>query len=200
MGVTDVFDLPFPELEDTPDGATQMEELAWATEGVLVALRSGIPLAQAGAITMNASPTVPVSTCTGSATFARAFPSAPIACVNIGATAGNTKTWVGRNIGTSTTAITGWAYSVDNTAIVWTHTLGYIAVLNASAALPLAARALAATTPEGWFYVTATCHTAGCPKEDEAVPEIMVPDDPVEWGWTGITCGVCQQPMTDIAS
>ena len=48
---------------------------------------------------------------------------------------------------------------------------------------------------------TVTCHTHGCAKENEAVPDVPVTvtgEDGNETPEDAVICGVCGQPITDI--
>ncbi len=197
--------IPYPLKTDKPDDPTQSEARARQIHADLNTLQTSVNALQASLDT--AKTTIPnvqtgplgitgtnVSSATGSATFNRAFPSAPIVVVNLAASAGTSKVWAARAIVVSVTAVTGWLFTSDGSvATSLATTLGYIAALGSSVGPTRDARAA-----EGWHEVTGTCHTPGCPKEDEAVPHIYVPDDPIEWGWSGVTCGGCGVEITDL--
>jgi len=184
MGSTQYNQIPYPELTDPPDGPAQMKALADRVDQLL---HTGVPTVQAGQFTGGPNNAVSYST---SVTFPRAFSTAPTVVTNINSGSGSVNTSSPRAFGISATAFT---YNIFATATVtYSVPLQWAAVL--SATVPVAVT----RTEDGWHYVTATCHTAQCPKDGQPVEGIMVPDDPAAWGWTGIICGACGQPITDI--
>lgn len=188
MGNTPKYGWPYPELTDAPDGPAQIKALALAIEA---ALAPAIPTVQTNPVNV----TIVINNTTSgvaTVTFPRAFTATPSPVANILAQGGLVVGWLLRCVGVSAT---GMSIQMNGpTPITYSPTINWIAALNATAPA-------AATTDyvePGWHYVTATCHTPGCPKDGEPVAGLLVPDNPEEWGWTGITCGACGQPITDI--
>lgn len=188
MGTTPKYLWPYPELTDPPDGPAQIKALALAIDDTI---NKGTPVQQCGEVTITITADVVGSK---SVTFPRAFPSKPVVVTNM--SSGGTPsighipkaeliTTTSCNIYTRTTSAAG----------TWSPIVQWLGMTAATTPLAVTGRTAA---PEGFHYVTATCRNDECPKNGEPVGDILVPDDPVSYGWTGIECGACGQPITDI--
>lgn len=133
---------------------------------------------------------------TGSATtitFPRAFTGIPSIATNINSGAGVTYSTITRGRAVSATAFTFDTHTPEVTT--YTTAFQWIAALTPTAPLT----ELAAAVPEdGWGFATATCTTPGCPRSGVPVEGVIVPADPAPEYWTGVICGVCDQPVTDV--
>lgn len=185
MGTTQYNQIPYPELTDPPDGPAQMKALADRVDQLL---HTGVPAVQAGSFTGGQSG---ASSATATVTFPRTFTAMPSVSTNINSGIGATMQAWTRGINATTTGFTYLMFAA--VAMTYSVSLQWIAALTPS--IPVARDS---APPEEWHYVTATCHTPECPKDGEPVSGILIPDDPAAWGWTGITCGACGQPITDI--
>jgi hypothetical protein len=192
MGNTPLYGWPYPELTDPPDGPAQIKAALLAIEPTMKATRDGVPHIQHGQILAT------ITNASGfnvSITFPRAFPVPPTVVGNINSASSTMTGWVFRC--TSITNTTFNLYVNGSTAITYTPYLQWIAGIGAATAPAVLTSELPPLEP-GWHYATVTCHTPGCPKDDEPVPGCAVPDVPADWGWAGIICGGCGQPITDI--
>lgn len=193
MGTTPVYQWPYPELTDPPDGASQIKAALLAIEPTMKATRDGVPHIQTGQVQVvltnmqNYAQTI---------TFPRAFTAMPTVVGNMNSASGTVTLWV---IRCTTVNTTSFSLTLNGpAAVTYSPYVQWIAGLGAVNAPAL----LTADPPpleSGWHYASAICHTPGCPKDDEHVSGCAVPDVPAEWGWAGITCGACGQPITDIA-
>jgi hypothetical protein len=184
MGSTQYNAIPYPDLTDPPDGPAQMKALADRVDALL---HTGIPLVQAGSF--NGGPTATTGYSL-TITFPRAFTGLPTVVTNLNSGGGTTFSSATRAYGVS---VTGFTFNTNSTtAVTFNASLQWLASITPSA--PIAVVRM----EDGWHTVTATCHTPECPKNGIAIPGILVPDDPGPLGWTGINCGVCGQPITDI--
>lgn len=186
MGTTPKYGLPYPELTDPPDGPAQIKALALAIETTLGPV---IPTVQTGALTLVMNNAASATT---TVTYSRAFSAAPSPVANIQSQSGVITGWMLRCVSVTTG---GMSISMNGpSAVTYSPYINWTASLTAAAPAAMAQDYI----EPGWHYVTATCHTAECPKNGEPVTGLLVPDNPEEWGWTGITCGACGQPITDI--
>lgn len=196
MGTTPGYAWPYPELTDPPDGPAQIKALAQAIEATMTATRSGIPIVQTGSLSVAVNAATTSST---TVTFPRAFTAIPSAVANLNTGSGSSADWHPRMIGVSATAATLF---LKGPSVTFTFPCQWVAALNPPTPIATGqqapAPAPAPTIEEGWHLVTATCHTSGCPAEGTSVPNIAVPDDPAAWGWSGIVCGSCGQPINDL--
>lgn len=194
MGTTATWALPYPELSDPPDGPTQIKALANRTDAIATQLKSGVPTLQMGQqnVVITSATTASLGV-----TFPRAFTALPTVVGNINAASANMVGWTLRMTAVSNSAA-NILLTTTGAGVTYTPAVQWLAALNP--VTPLAMKAETFAVEEGWHYATATCHTPGCPKEDEAVSGILVPDVPADWGWGGISCGVCGQPITDVVA
>lgn len=184
MGTTPNYAWPYPELTSPPDGAGQIKALANAIDTTMKATRDGVPAVQTGFLTMTITAATSVQV---AITWPRAFAAKPSACGNINALSATMIGWTIRVASITTTGanllLTGGSAQTYTPEITW------IAALNPTT--PFMA-ALARPPPEpGWHYANATCRTPDCPKADELVGDLLIPDSADDWA--GVYCGVCAQ-------
>lgn len=133
-----------------------------------------------------------VGSITKTITFPTAFAAQPAISTGITSAVGTNSGWTSRAINGTASAFTMFA---AGTAASWTGTIDWQALeLNTTVSL-LAAQQSA---PDGWHYVTATCANPECPNHGQPVTGILVPDDPEFWGWAGVVCGQCGEPIEDL--
>jgi len=195
MGTTTNYQIPYPELTDPPDGAGQMKALATKVDTQLKAvdttLRAGIVAVQVGTVTLTGSGSTNVS---ATVTFSKAFTSAPVVMTNMRGVAGGSFGVATRATAPSATGATIWATSAA--ASTWAATpVEFLAALPGPGPLFVAAQLI---VPDGWHNVTVSCGHKDCPRVGHRIDDILVPDAAEEWGWQGITCGTCGQPITDL--
>ena len=46
-----------------------------------------------------------------------------------------------------------------------------------------------------WHYIDVACTNAACRQFEIPVTGLAVPDVPEDWGWQGVLCGTCSQPI-----
>lgn len=197
---TPTWGLPYPDSAEHTRTWEFWQALAEAVDTKLTTVKNGIPNVQTGSVSMaiNAATSGTVTL-----TWPRAFTATPSCATNMTTGSGSTSDWKSRMITVSATGGTVFAFGPTLTL---TFTVQWIAALNAAAPIAVGAGVGSAGAPpppaprseDGWHTVTATCHTPGCPNEDVPVPGISIPDDPAAWGWTGVACGACGQPITDL--
>jgi hypothetical protein len=194
MKQTTTWQIPYPESPDHTRTWEYWQAIADRVDTCLTTLKNGVPVVQAGTVNMSIN-----NATSGSATvtFPRTFTAVPTLAVNINSGAGiggaggcwskmfNITTSGGTLFLNAASPVT-----FSNVPVQWTAFM--------PPATPLAAALQATDAPAGWHYVTATCRTPGCPSENQPVENILVPDVPEDWGWSGITCGACGQEITDI--
>lgn len=192
MGTTPVYQYPYPELTDPVDGPAQIKALALAVEATVKANRDAIAPLQTGEYTAVINNT---TTHSQTVTFAKAFTLAPSVLANIRAASALMVSWTIRATGVGTTGFTG--ILTGPSAQTYSPVINWLAALTPTTPLTQVA---AAAAVDGFHTVTATCHTPDCPSDGVAVPDLWIPDDPGAWGWTGVTCGACGQPIADLVA
>lgn len=186
--------IPYPDLTDPPDGATQIKAVATSVAANLTSIKNALntlPVIQMG--NKLGGPTSSTAATVG-VTFPIAFQTIPVVVTNL-STAGTAIRWSLRAISTTATAFNLYLASTDNVAATFSASMDWVAHAR-DVVLPLT-KTQQAPFPD-WHYVTATCHNPACPKNNEPVAGILVPDIPEDWGWMGLYCGACGQEITDI--
>jgi hypothetical protein len=210
MGTTPNFAWPYPERTDPPDGPAQIKALANAADTTVKAVKTTADAAKttADAATVNlgklptrgyagrtAVNSAGAGSLTKSLTFPVAFAAQPSISTNLTLAVGTNSGWTSRAINGTATGFTMFA---AGTASSWSGNIDWAAYeLNTTVTALVGPRAAG---PQGWHYVIATCWTLGCPKSGEPVSGLLVPDDPEFWGWAGIVCGACAEPITDVVT
>jgi len=193
MGTTPNFAWPYPELTDPPDGATQMKTLANAADASVKTIDTAQKATAAK---------VPFAIAAGKATIADRnpdqggsvtvtypvgrFTQAPV--ITTGAVTVNSYAASGTDGSTSLVSFVAKIYN-PGSIVATGCAVHWLAVQMTSSSGPGRAEPAADTGPT----VDATCHTPDCANAGHTITVPTAPD--IE----AVICGVCGQPITDIA-
>jgi hypothetical protein len=200
MGTTAIYQFPYPELTDPPDGPAQIKALAQAIEtkvaaidAVDAAIKQTISKAVSGTWVVNLNAN---SVATLGVTFAGAsFTAIPavMGMINSGASGTNNKLQL-RHVSVTTTGFTVAVVTMDSSAVTVAVAGTYLAV-QPSAVFPTGL-GLDDVVPDGWHDAVLICHNPGCVNDSDPLT-MPIPDDPEAMNFSA-QCGGCGQPITDI--
>ena len=169
----------------------------WMVNGCVASAANQVaePTVQFGGVVMAPNAATAI---TAVVTFPKSFLGlSPSVAANLASGAGGTTRWMAKAYNSTLTGCGLWLVAADNVAATFSATVQWIAAAYLSPVVPTALEVQRVAQPEdGHSFATLTCHTSGCVKDDEAVPGVIVPDDP-PIGWKA-ACGVCGNQITDI--
>jgi hypothetical protein len=187
----DLVDRDLKTVKTTADTGKATADTAKATADTATANLAKLPVkGYAGRTNVNSAG---AGSITKTITFPVAFAAQPAISTNLTLAVAGNSGWTSRGINGTASGFTMFA---AGTAASWTGNIDWQALeLNTTVSLLSLPQSDA---PEGWHYVTATCTNPECPNHGQPVTGILVPDDPEFWGWAGVVCGQCGEPIDDL--
>ena len=193
---TPTWQIPYPESGEHTRTWEFWQAIAQRVDACLTTLKNqtkaALPIIQLGSVNMSPNAISVVST---TVTYPTAFAAIPTVLTGLATSPSGSSSWTTKGVNATTSNFTLFAQSATNTNGTFTVAVAWQATLLGT---PMPAALLRSAPPDGWHSVSATCHTPDCPSDGQTIDDIVVPDVPEEWGWTGITCGGCGQPIATV--